>query len=63
MNPLALGGIDRYRNITLINKKYLSLLTSDDPNTIASELKRLKIDDNTAVKINKMRTLSQRFTI
>ena len=61
MNPLALGGIDRYRNITLINKKYLSLLTSDDPNTIASELKRLKIDDNTAVKINKMRTLSQRF--
>ena len=61
MNPLVLGGIDRYRNITLINKKYLSLLTSDDPNTIASELKRLKIDDKTALKINKMRTLSQRF--
>ena len=60
--PLTLGGVDRYRNITLINKKYLPLLVADDPNIIISELKRLKIDDLTSSKINNLRSLSQRFT-
>lgn len=52
------GGKEQYKNMTLVMKKYLPLLQSNDMQVIQDYLKVIKPEKKQVVKINKLRELN-----
>lgn len=53
--PISKGGREQYNNMVLVNKKYITLIQSEDLSTIQETLTAMKLEKKQLTRINKLR--------